>query len=304
MRAVRFNGYGGPEVTEIAEVPRPDAGPGQLLVRVAAAGVNPVDWKIRDGHMRDAIPFIFPVTLGNELAGTVEAVGFGVTGFAPGDRVFATTLPSGAFADYAAVDAAAAALAPSSVGLAEAAALPVAVVTATAALDAGDVGEGTKLLIHAAAGGVGSIALQLAKARGAIVTALASPANLDFVRDLGADHAVDRNGHYEDEIGGFDMVLDAFGPETTARSWGLLKPGGILVTLAAPPSPEEADARGVRATMIFGGPNATALAAAATLVDKGALKPSVSRAYPVEDALAAIAEVEGGKVRGKVVITF
>lgn len=304
MRAVRLNGYGGPESIEIADVPPPEAGAGQLLVRVAAAGVNPVDWKIREGHMRDAMPFTFPVTLGTEVAGTVEAVGADVTAFAPGDTIYATTLPTGAFADYAVVDAAAAAIAPTGLSLVEVAALPVAVVTATAALDAGEVKQDTKILIHAASGGVGSVAIQLAKARGAEVTALASVGNLDFVRALGADHAVDRSRTYEDEIGGFDMVLDAFGPEATARSWGLLKPGGILVALAAPPAPETAEAHAVRATMVFGGANATALTAAAALVEAGVLKPSIAHAYPVEDALAAIAEVEGGKVRGKVVITF
>lgn len=304
MRAVQITAYGGPEVLAVNQVAPPELGAGQLRVAVAATGVNPVDWKIRDGHMKDILQIPFPFTIGNEFAGTVTELGEGVTGFAVGDVVYGSVGPIGVFADELAVDANAVAKAPASLSLVESAALPVAIVTAQAAFDAEPVGPGTRLLVHAAAGGVGSIVIQLAKALGADVTALTSPATMDVVRGLGADHVIDRTTAYEQAIGNFDIVLDAFGPAAQARSWGLLKPGGILISLVAPPDQDEAARHGVRATMTFGTPNAAALARAAALADAGKLKPTIQRTYPVEQAAAAMAEVEGGNVRGKVVLTY
>ncbi|WP_062344105.1 NADP-dependent oxidoreductase [Novosphingobium sp. CCH12-A3] len=303
MRAVQITAYGGPEVVVINDVPRPEIGAGQLRVSVAATGVNPVDWKIREGHMA-FLEVPFPFTLGNEFAGTVTELGEGVTGFAVGDAIYGSVGPIGVFAEELVVDAGAVAKAPTSLSLVEAAALPVAIVTVQAAFDAAPVGQGTRLLVHAAAGGVGSVAVQLAKAMGAEVTALTSPASMDLVRGLGADHVIDRTTDYEQTIGDFDVVLDAFGPSAQDRSWGLLKPGGILISLVTPPDQEEAARRGVRATMTFGAPNAPALAHAAALVDAGKLKPVVQRTYPVEEAVAAMAEVEGGNVRGKIVLRY
>lgn len=304
MRAVQITAYGGPEVLAVNQVAPPELGAGQLRVTVAATGVNPVDWKIRDGHMKDILQIPFPFTIGNEFAGTVTELAEGVTGFAVGDVVYGSVGPIGVFADELAVDAGAVAKAPTSLSLVESAALPVGIVTAQAAFDAEPVGPGTRLLVHAAAGGVGSIVVQLAKALGAEVTALTSPATMDFVRGLGADQVIDRTTPYEQAIGDFDIVLDAFGPAAQARSWGLLKPGGILISLVAPPDQEEAARQGVRATMTFGTPNAAALAHAAALADAGQLKPTIQRTYPVEQAAAAMAEVEGGNVRGKVVLTY
>ena len=304
MRAIQIAAYGGPEVVVLNHVPEPELAPGQVRVAVAATGVNPVDWKVRDGYMKDYLQIPFPITLGNEIAGTVTAVAEGVSGFAVGDQVYGSIGPVGAFADVVAVPATALARAPASLSLVEAAAMPVAVVTAQAALDAGQVGGGTRLLIHAAAGGVGSITVQLAKALGAEVTALTSPATMDFVRGLGADHVIDRTTPYEQAIGDFDMVLDAFGPAAMERSWDLLKPGGILVSLTAPPDEAEAARRGVRAVMVFGAANPAALAHAAALADAGKLKVTIQRTYPMEQAVAAMAEVAGGNVRGKVVLTY
>ncbi len=303
MRAVQITAYGGPEVVAINDVPRPELGAGQLRVSVAATGVNPVDWKVRDGHM-DFLQAPFPFTIGNEFSGTVTELGEGVTGFALGNVVYGSVGPIGVFADELAVDASAVAKAPASLSLVESAALPVAVVTAQAAFDAEPVGPGTRLLVHAAAGGVGSIMVQLAKALGAEVTALTSPATMDFVRGLGADHVIDRTTNYEQSIGDFDVVLDAFGPAAQVRSWGLLRPGGILISLVAPPDQDEAARHGVRATMTFGTPNAAALTHAAALADAGKLKPKIQRTYPVEEAVAAMAEVEGGNVRGKIVLVY
>ncbi|MDT0509590.1 NADP-dependent oxidoreductase [Novosphingobium sp. MMS21-SN21R] len=303
MRAVQITAYGGPEVVVINDVPRPELAAGQLRVSVAATGVNPVDWKIREGHM-EFLQAPFPFTLGNEFAGTVTELATGVTGFSLGDVVYGSVGPIGVFADELAVDANAVAKAPASLSLIESAALPVAIVTAQAAFDAEPIGPGTRLLVHAAAGGVGSIVVQLAKAMGAEVTALTSPATMDFVRGLGADHVIDRTTAYEQAIGDFDVVLDAFGPAAQARSWGLLKSGGILISLVAPPDQDEAARHGVRATMTFGTPNGAALAHAAALADAGKLKPTIQRTYPVEQAVSAMADVEGGNVRGKIVLTY
>lgn len=304
MRAVQITAWGGPDVVVINNVPEPVVGAGQVRIAVAATGVNPVDWKIRDGHMKDFLQAPFPITLGNEFAGTVTELGEGVTKFAVGDAVYGSVGPIGVFSDVLVTSADWIAKAPASLSMVEAAALPVAIVTIKAAFDAGQVGPGTRLLIHAAAGGVGSIGIQLAKALGAEVTALTSPATMEFVRGLGADHVVDRTTTYEETIGEFDVVLDGFGPPAQARSWGLLKPGGILVTLTAPPDEAEAARRGVRATMTFGAPDAGALADAAALADAGKLKPTIQRTYPMEEAVAAMAEVAGGNVRGKIVLTY
>lgn len=304
MKAVQITGFGGPEVLQVLDAAAPTAEPGTVVVKVAAAGVNPVDWKIREGYMKDLMPWTFPATLGNEIAGVVESVGPGVEGFAPGDEVYGSTGPRGAFAEQVAIPAAILAKKPASLDMVETAALPVAVVTSWSALTAGDVGKGSRVLVHAAAGGVGSVFVQLARARGAEVTALGSPGNLDFLRGLGADHVVDRTTDYTATIGDFDMVLDAFGPSAQEKSWGLLKPGGILVSLVAPPSQEIAEERGVRATMVFGQPDRAALDEAARLVDAGQLKVHVNRRFPFDQAGDAMAAVEKGVDRGKVVLTF
>lgn len=153
--------------------------------------------------------------------------------------------------------------------------------------------------MHAASGGVGTIAIQLARALGAEVTALGSPGNLEFLRGLGANHAVDRTTPYETQIGDFDVVLDAFGPEAQARSWDLIRSGGIPVSLVAPPEQQQAQAHGVRATMSFGVPDCAALEEADRLVEQGLLRPILHRSYPIAEAADAIAEVEAGHVRGK-----
>ncbi|PZU15077.1 MAG: hypothetical protein DI606_00475 [Sphingobium sp.] len=299
MLAVQITKFGGLECIVVQESDVPVPGPGEILVKVSAAGVNPVDWKIREGHMKDMLAFAFPTTLGSELAGTVVALGEGVTDLAPGDRVHGSTGALGAFAEFAVIARNAIAKIPDKLDFSEAAALPVGVLTATAAFKAGAVGRDTRLLIHAASGGVGTVAIQLAHALGAEVTALGSASNLDLLRSLGAHHAVDRTTSYETQIGDFDVVLDAFGPEAQARSWGLMRPGGILVSLVAPPDQGQAQAHGVRATMSFGVPESAALENADRLVEQGLLRPILHRTFPIAKAAEAIAEVEAGHVRGK-----
>lgn len=304
MRAFQIHAYGGPEVGALTDIDQPTPGDGEVLIRAAAAGVNPIDWKIREGFLKEVMPLPLPVTLGNEVAGTVVAVGSGVDDFKVGDEVHGATGPVGAFAEYVVVKASALARKPASLTMAEAAALPVAVSTANQVIATGDVKQGTRILIHAASGGVGSITVQLAKAVGAEVTALASPDNMSFVKSLGADHVVDRTTRYEDSIGDFDVVLDAFGPEATARSWTLLRKGGILIALTAPPSQEEAERHGVRAQVVFSAPNGADLAAADGLAEAGKLAVTIEKIYPFERVSDAISQVQGGKVRGKVVLSF
>jgi NADPH:quinone reductase-like Zn-dependent oxidoreductase len=306
MRAVEMTGYGGPDMMRVNNAAqRPAApGPGEVLVRVAAAGINPVDWKIREGYMKDFVPFVFPAILGNELAGTIEAVGSDVTGLAVGDEVHGATGLAGAFAEYVVLKAELTVKKPKNLSMAQAAAVPVAAATSVVALNTGEVGKGTRILIHAAAGGVGSVALQLARLRGAEVTALASPGNMEFVKELGAAHVVDRTGDYENKLGEFDVVLDAYGPEAQARSWKLLRRGGILISLAAPPPEDVAAAHGVRAAMIHGVPSKAAFNEVDKFIGAGELKIFVSRTYPVEQAKAAMAECEAGQVRGKLVLIF
>ncbi len=306
MRAIQITGYGGPELIHIAQdAPKPAGpGPGQVLVRVAAAGVNQVDTKIRIGYLKAFLPLQFPAILGNELAGTVEAIGEGVAGLAPGDEIYGATGPVGAYADFVLLKADWTVKKPAGLSMVEAAAVPVAVVTSTVALNAGHVGKGTRILVHAAAGSVGSVAVQMAVARGAEVTALTSPANIGFVRGLGAAQVVDRTSDYAATLGGFDVVIDGFGPSAQEKSWKLLRKDGILVSLVSPPSAEAAAAHGVRAMMIQGLPTREALVEGNALIAAGKVKVSVARTFPVEAAAAAMAESAGGEVRGKLVIVF
>jgi len=302
VKAIQYNEYAGLGGMALAEIPIPSIAADEVLVRVIAAGVNPVDIAVSAGVLQQFLPLVLPVVAGSEIAGVIEQVGADVQDCAIGDAVHAATGISGAFADYCAIKAANVVAKPVSLSFAEAAALPIAAATATAALNATAVGVNTRIVIHAASGGVGSVAVQMAKARGAYVIALASPANIDFVRSLGADEAVDRTSAYEDVIRDVDVVLDAYGPEAQARSWGLLRKGGILASLVTQPSEEEAARHGVQVQRIFGTPTAQVLVDADALVDKGQLRLTIHNIYPLADAVAALQEVESGRVRGKVIL--
>jgi NADPH:quinone reductase-like Zn-dependent oxidoreductase len=303
MKAIQYNSYSGIDGMAMAETPTPVPGDDEVLVKIYAAGVNPVDLAVSQGYLKDFRPLAFPIIPGCEIAGTVERVGATVRNFVRGDAVHGTPGMAGAFAEYVAIKSLGLVHRPQRMDFNEAAGLPIAAATAISALDAGAVGPGTRLLIHAAAGGVGSVAVQMAKARGAEVTALASAGNVAFVQSLGADHVIDRASRYEDQLRGFDVVLDAFGVAAQARSWSTLRKGGILLSLVTAPSQEEADKYGVRVAMVYGAPTAAALAQADDLVSAGKLKVHVSRTYPLSKAIDALREVATGKVRGKVVVT-
>src|SRR5215471_2339159 len=255
MKAVRVHTYGGPEVLRFEDAPRPTPGSGELLVKVHAASVNPIDWKVRAGYMKDYIPLPLPFIPGWDVSGVVEAVGAGVTKFTKGDEVYArpdVAHHGGGYAEYVVVKETETALKPKSIDHVHAATIPVGAVTAWRALfDTAGLKKGQKVLIHGAAGGVGSFAAQLAKWKGAYVIGTASTRNQAFLRELGVDEPIDyEKTRFEDVVHDVDVVLDPIGGETQNRSWTVLKKGGILVSIVVQPSADEAAKHGVRSAFI------------------------------------------------------
>jgi NADPH:quinone reductase-like Zn-dependent oxidoreductase len=302
MKAVRYHQAGGPEVLKYEDVPRPSPGPGEMLIRVAAAGVNPVDAKFRKAG-RPSLPF----TPGFDVAGAVEEVGPGVSAFKKGDEVFAyiPLARGGGYAQYAIVKEPEAAPKPAKATMAQAAGLPVAALTAWQALfDTAKLEKGQSILIHGGSGGVGTMAVQLAHWKGARVLATASTDNQAFLKQLGADVAIDyKTQKFEDVAKDVDVVLDTVGGDTAARSFGVLKKGGILVSIVGQPPQDKAKAAGVRAAGILVQPSGAQLREIAGLVDSGALKPVVTRELPLQDAAKAHELIESGHTRGKIVLT-
>lgn len=307
MRALVTHQWGPPEELRLEEVPRPEAGEGELLVRVMAAGINPVDWKTRrNGGLMASRGVEPPVILGWDISGVVEAVGPGADGFAVGDEVFGLSkFPkvAGAYAEYAAVPAADVARKPASITHPEAASLPLAALTAFQALELAELSSGQSILVQAAAGGVGSLAVQLAKARGAIVAGTASGANQDLLRELGVDTPIDYSTtRFEDVVSGLDAVLESQGGEIRQRSWGVLRPGGIMVSILGPLPPEDAEAHGVRGTHLLVKPNGAQMGLIADLVAQGKVHPVVQEVFPFSRAADAHRLLEAGHARGKLVL--
>jgi len=306
MKAVSIYGYGGPEVLVYEDAPRPHPDAGEVLVRVHAAGVNPVDWKIREGHLKDMLHHTFPLVLGWDLSGVVESLGTGITRLKVGDEVFSRPdiARDGAYAEFIVVKETELALKPRRIDHLHAAALPLAALTAWQTLfDAGGLAAGQRVLIHAAAGGVGHLAVQLAKGKGAHVIGTASAKNHEFVRKLGVDQVVDYNTErFEAVVQPVDLVLDTLGGDTQERSWQVLKRGGILVSIASPPKAETALAHGVRQAFVFTQPNAGQLTEIAALVDAEKLKVIVETILPLSDATRAQELSARGHGKGKIVL--
>lgn len=309
MRAIVYRRFGGPEVLEAAEIATPRPAPGEALVKVHAAGLNPIDWKIRRGDMQAYFPYEFPIVPGWDIAGTVtEAdaesrwpVGTSVFAYARGDKVH-----HGGYAEYIPVAADALAAMPDSLDFAQAAAVPIVGLTAWQALAEGAVAAGHTILVHAGAGGVGSLAIPLAKERGAVVIATASPANHGYVETLGADHAVDyRDPAWPERVhaiapGGLDFVLDSVGAAVHEPSAALMKPGAVMVSLNEPP--DDDDAKAIKAVRLFAMPDGAALARLAARFADGRLPiPEITTA-PLKDAAAMQRRSEAGHVRGKIVL--
>lgn len=312
MKAIRIHEYGGPEVLRYEDVSRPEPGEGEVLVRVRAAGINPLDIKVRKGLIQSTPPR-FPMTLGRDLSGTIEQLGSGVSGFEIGDGVFARVDASrdGAYAEYCVVRAQDLAKKPTTVDHTRAASVPVAGLAAWEGLFAPNVRPdaprrfsiGQSVLIHGGGGGVGSFAVQIAKCRGARVITTARGEDFGMLRELGADQLIDyRKSRFEELVSDVDLVLDLVGGEVQDRSWQVLKPGGVLVSTVSLPSESVARERAVHAAVVGGHSGATQLAELARMIDTGALQPVVSQIFPLTDARAAHEKLEAGQVRGKLVL--
>ncbi|MFI7531390.1 NADP-dependent oxidoreductase [Nocardia salmonicida] len=306
MRAIGQDTFGGPEVLRVIEVDKPMPGPGEVLIRVHAAGVNPTDsWHRSSGGLFGAI-----TPLGWDVSGVVEEVGLGVTLFAPGDEVFGMPrLPhaAGTYAEYVTAPARHLARKPANLSHIEAGALALVALTAWQALvDTADVRPGQRVLIHAGAGGVGHVAVQIAKARGAYVIATARADNHAFVRDLGADEVIDyTTTDFVDAVRDVDVVVDTVGGEYGPRSLRVLRPGGIVVSLASPAEAalvEQAGPLGVRAGFMIVEPDGASLRAIADLVDAGALRPHVETVLPLDLVSKAHEISDNQRTRGKIVL--
>jgi NADPH:quinone reductase-like Zn-dependent oxidoreductase len=306
MQAVRIHEFGGPDVLRLEEAPRPRPGPGEILVQVHAAAINPVDTGVRAGESQGIANARLPYIPGYDLSGVVVEVGAGVTRFAPGDEVFAMLhlRRGGAYAEYAVVRDAEAAARPVRVTHTEAAALPLVALTVWQAFfDEADLQPGETVLIHAGAGGVGSVAIQIAKWRGARVIATASERNHEFLRSLGADVVIDyTTQRFEDVARDVDVVLDPIGGETQVRSLATLRDGGRLVGLLGLTQAARSTGRGIQATAILVDPDSAQLRQIAALVDAGHLRPIVSHRLPLRDAADAHRQSETRRTRGKIVL--
>lgn len=306
MKAIRIHTYGGPEVLKYEDAPRPKPQAGEVLVRVQAAGVNPIDWKVREGQMKDFWPHEFPLILGWDLSGVVEKVGARVSQFKKGDEVYSLPDPTrnGAYADYIVVRESELALKPKSLHHPRAAAVPLAALTAWQSLfDTAQLQPGQRVLIHAGSGGVGHFAVQLAKWKGAYVFATASTKNQELLRKLGVDEPIDyTQQRFEDMARKMDIVLDTLGGETQERSWSVLKKGGNLVSLVQPPSEEKAKKLGVRAALLGAQPNGAQLAEIAKIIESNKLAPIIDRILPLSEARRAHELSQSGHTQGKIVL--
>ncbi|MBD7957746.1 NADP-dependent oxidoreductase [Microbacterium sp. Sa4CUA7] len=328
MRAFIIDAYKKP--LHEADVPEPTVGADDVLIAVGAAGLNGLDERIRAGEFKAFLPYRFPLILGHDVAGVVVSVGAHVRSITPGDVVYARPRDHriGTFAERIAVDQADVALAPRSVDVVEAASLPLVALTAWQALvEKGAVTAGQKVLIHGGAGGVGSIAIQLAKHLGAHVATTASAKNADFVRELGADVVIDyKTQDFATELSGYDFVLDSLGGDNLTKSLTVLRPGGKAIGLAGPPTPAfarqlglspvlqlvmgalsrkvraQAKKLGVDFEFLFMSANGEQLRTIAELVDAGAIRPIVGATYPFDQAPRALESLHAGGIRGKSVL--
>jgi alcohol dehydrogenase len=330
MKAIYIEKFGSADVVRFGDLAVPVPAADELLVAIKYASVNPVDGKIRDGKLKALLRTNFPLTLGSDVAGVVHAIGRDVKKFRVGDEVNARLdkTKNGAFAQYCVVVEKYAALKPRSVSYAQAAALPLAGLTAWQALhELAQLQAGQKILIHAASGGVGHLALQLAKSIGAWVAVTASPRNFQWLKSLGADVLIDyKSERFEEKLSAYDVVFDTQGGDVLRRSFAVLKPGGVLVTVGGMPSlrvakqegmrrllwpiiwllnrPVEKRARraGVRFEYLFMQPNGDQLGQLNRLVESGKLVPTIGREFALAHTEAALTYVDAGHARGKVLI--
>jgi NADPH:quinone reductase-like Zn-dependent oxidoreductase len=307
MKAVRIHRFGAPEVIAVEDVPKPVPSAGEVVVKIEAAGVGPWDALIRRGN--SALPQPLPLTLGSDIAGVIDSVGAGVEQFKVGDKVFGVTNErfTGAYAEYAVAKANLIAPKPQTLNYTHAASVPLASVTAwQTVFDFAQLRAGQSVLIHGGAGNVGAYAVQFARQAGAMVITTASAKDVSYVRSLGGIGVIDyRASRFEEQVKEVDAVIDTVGGEVLDRSYGVVKPGGIIVSAAAPPSREKAEQRGLRATFFLVQVTAERLRNIAELIDAGRLKTEVGEVLWLDEARQAHEMLEGAPHRrGKIVISI
>jgi NADPH:quinone reductase-like Zn-dependent oxidoreductase len=308
MLAVRIHQYGNRDALSLDDVPVPAIAPDELLVKVVASSVNPVDWKVREGWLAQHIPHRLPLTLGWDVSGVVAAAGSAVKGWQVGDAVFSRPdlQRDGTYAEFVAVRANECARKPATISHVEAASLPLAGITAWESLvTAGNLQPGQRVLVHAGSGGVGSLAIQIAKDRGATVIATTSGRNRALVESLGADQVIDyTTTRFTEALASnpVDLVFDTLGGQVQADSWSVLRPGGMLVSIISPPDEASARERGLKSAFVFIGPNAPVLEQLTTMVDGGRLRPIVGAEFALRDIAKAHALSESGRAVGKIVL--
>lgn len=304
MNAARIHQFGSADVIHMESVEIPTPATDEVLIQVGAASINPVDYKIREGQFPPVQADQLPLTLGRDLAGIVQAVGSGVSNVRKGDAVFSMVGADGSYADYALVKASYVAPVPPKLDFATAASVPLAAQTAWQALfDHGKLQAEQSVLIHGASGGVGHFAVQLAKAAGATVYATASAENLEFLRSLGADLAIDYEAqHFEHICQDIDLVVDLVAGETQERSWSVLREGGRLVSTLSEPKSERPEAQGKIGTFFLVEPDGEQLEKIARLIESGQVRPVLSKTFPLEEVAEAQDFLEHSHVKGKVVL--
>ncbi|HET7118662.1 MAG TPA: NADP-dependent oxidoreductase [Hanamia sp.] len=306
MKAVRIHEFGGPEVLKYEEVPRPATAPDEVLIKVYASGVNPVDWKMRAGLAQSLFPIQLPFIPGWDVSGEIEEVGSDILNFRKGDEVYSRPDPTrnGTYAEYVVVKANQVNSKPKSINHDKAAAVPLAGLTAWQGLfDFGQLKAGQKVLIHAAAGGVGAYAVQFAKWKGAYIIGTASEENIDFLYDLGANEVIDyKTEKFENKVKGVDLVFDLVGGDTQKRSLKVIRKGGRLITTMQPQNQEAAKLKDIHVEGFMAQSLPEELQQIADLIDSGKMKPVISQIFPLKEAAEAHRKIEGGHTRGKIVL--
>lgn len=309
MKTAQINKYGGKEVIEInSNVSKPQVAEGKIVIEVHAAGINPIDWKIRQGYMAQMMPLQFPATMGGDFSGVATEVGEGVSGLRVGDEVYGQAGVllggSGTFAEYALVLSQNVAKKPKNVSHQEAAGLPLAGVSAfQALLETINLKKGQKILIHGGAGGIGSFAIQLAKYLGAYVYTTVRMEDVAYVKELGADEVIDyKSQKFEDIAKDCDAVFDTVGGETYNRSFSVLKKGGVILSMAEQPNTELMEKYGVQAMYQFTQPTREKLEKLAVLVEQGAVKVHIDKTFRLDETAEALSYLETGHSKGKVVL--
>ncbi len=306
MKAIRIHEFGGPGVLKYEDAPQPIPASDEVLIKVYASGVNPIDWKIRAGHAKGRFPINFPLIPGWDVSGEIEEVGSEILNFRLGDEVYSRPDPTrnGTYAEYVVVKADQVNHKPKSINHDKAAAIPLAGLTAWQGLFThGLLEEGQRVLIHAAAGGVGTYAVQFAKWKGAYVIGTASEDNIDFLYELGADEVIDyKNEKFEEEVSDVDLVFDLIGGDTQKRSLQVIKKGGRLITTVAPENEQEAKSKNIHIEGFLAQSLPGDLQQIADLVDSGKVKPIIDEILSLEQAAEAHKKIEKGHTRGKIVL--